>query len=378
MPVEMIVLLVFYVLLWQGYQLRRRVSRFARIALFVHLAMSLLNSAQARAADAGLYGGLDRGLMTFLVGMVILVVGTVALYLFRLAVDGYTVGSRRSVLTVVTGVVVVAVMLWLVLSARADGLSVTSGAAAYGHVRGALAFTLIGFYLGGVRALVIVWMFRRSREASRELRLGIRVAALGLVASGGISIVRAIPPLVALLGGPLFTFPAVLLILAPIIASPLQIGGMSYPLVVGRVRALTAWRRHRGAFRRIEPLWTLARDAFPQVVLPDGDGPRRRPLDYRLRRRRAECLDALYLLRAGGDGRADASIEAGTGSADAVARLRAAIAGFERDRLDGDRLWNLVDEHRDGAATDTPRDHDLLEQLSDTVHEHRATAASEA
>ncbi|TCK22350.1 MAB_1171c family putative transporter [Pseudonocardia endophytica] len=369
MPVEMIVLLVLYFLLWQGYQLRRRVSRFARVALFVHIALSLLNSGQARLADAGFYGDLDPRVMTFLVGMVLLVAATIGLYLFRLAVDGYTPTSRRSVLTVLTGAAVVVAMLWLTLSAQADGLPIAGGAEAYGHVRGAIAFTLIGFYLGGARALVVVWMFRRSREASRDLRLGIRVAAIGLVASGGISVVRAIPPFVVLLGGPLISTPSFLLAMAPIIATPLQLGGMSYPLVAGRVRAVAAWRRNRRAFARIEPLWTLAQDAFPQVVLPNGD--RRRPLSYRLRRRRAECLDALHLLR--GDGTA-------ARNEDAADELRTAVAGFERSRPDGERLWTLVDEHRATSDTDPtpdePRDHELLDQLSRIVRERRATATS--
>ena len=375
MPVGMIVSFAIYVLLWQGYQLRRRVSLFARIALFLHLATSLLNSAQARAADAGIYGTADRAEATFLVGMVILTVSTVALYLFRLAVDGYTVTSRRSVLTILGGALVIAVTLWLILSAKADGLPVTGeGSAVYGHVRGALAYTLIGLYLGGVRAFVVVWMFRRSVEASRDLRIGIRVAALGLVASGGISIVRSVPPLVALFGGPLLPPLVGLLVLAPIIGTPLQVLGMSYPLVTGRWRALAAWRRHRGAHERIEPLWALARAAFPEVVLPVGDERGRKPLSFRLRRRRAECLDALYYLRAEQtDGE-----PAVAGSGEAIGQLRGAIAAFERDRLDGEQLWDLVDRHRSSPAGDAvePHDHDLLEQLSDTVHARSAAATS--
>lgn len=379
MPFDMLVVSVVYVLLWQGYQLRRRVSRFAQIALLAHLIGSLLVTAVAHAGSAGAFGNADPAVSP-LVSTCVLILSTMALYLFRLAVDGHGPTSRRAVVTIVVGLAMLGSMLSLAATSIADGAPMI-GNGAFSHFRGAAYFAVCGFYFAGTRALVVTWMIRRSRTAGRDLRIGIRIAALGLLISGGISLVRAVPPAIALFGGDWAgTAPdKVLLSYAAFFGNPLGLAGLSYPLVMSRIRALLAWRQHRGAFGRIEPLWALARDAFPEVVLPaDDERQRRAPLSYRLRRRRAECLDALYYLRAEQQGASQRRTR--IGSEDAISQLRAAIAGFERDRLGGDQLWDLVDQHRNDPDTDVaaPRDHDLLEQLADTVENQQAAAPSRA
>ncbi|MFE5581553.1 MAB_1171c family putative transporter [Kitasatospora sp. NPDC056531] len=51
------------------------------------------------------------------------------------------------------------------------------------------------------------------------------------------------------------------------IAVPVFIAGLSYPGVMLRVAAFKIWRQHRRTYRRLDPLWQLLHEAFPEDAL---------------------------------------------------------------------------------------------------------------
>ncbi|WP_226360999.1 MAB_1171c family putative transporter [Pseudonocardia sp. ICBG1142] len=366
MPVELVVTLAIYAVLWQGYQLRRRLTGFGHLVLLAAIIAAVANPALQRMIEAGWFGEVDPGAKRFYGALIVIVGSTMGLYLFRLAVDRYGPRSPRVIRFVVLSLGLLAGWIVMFALATSRGQTMLYGPAAFAHTPGLLYFATTGPYLFLVRLLVVIWIVRRTRAAdvTPALRWGTRVAGVGLLVAGLVSLLRAIPPIVILFGGPVTAAPPGFIYVASTVGSPLIFAGLSFPLVVGRLQALRAGRRNRRSYARIEPLWQISTTAFPEVELRSVG-----PLDYQLRRRRAECLDALYYLRAGQPDR-----DGDPGQLAAADQLEVAIAKFKRTRLDNDRLWSLVDQHRhsptgDTAADPPTSDHDLLEQLADLVSE---------
>ena len=75
--------------------------------------------------------------------------------------------------------------------------------------------------------------------------------------------------------------------------------GMAYPTVKTRMAALRVWRRHRRAYRRLRPLWTVLNEQFPQDALSRVPASRvrdaltLRSVHRRYYRRVIECRDGL-------------------------------------------------------------------------------------
>jgi hypothetical protein len=365
-PVELVVTLAIYAVLWQGYRIRQRLTGFGQTALLVSIVTAVANPALQRMIEAGWFGEVDAGAARFY-GAVIVVVGTVAIYLFRLAVDGHRPTDTRTIRFVVLSAALLAIWTGLFTLATVRGDTMLYGPAAFAHTPGLLYFATTGPYLFLVRLLIIVWIVRRTRsdDVGPALRWGVRVAGLGLLTSGTVSLLRAIPPIMILFGGPVTAAPGWMLYVASTVGSPLIFVGLSFPLLVDRLAALRAWWRDRRAFLHIEPLWTLSSTAYPDLVLPSTG-----PVGYRLQRRRVECLDAVARATAPTDGRpAD--------DAAAVDRLRTAIDVVEREHLGGRRLWAALGPHRDpgpdpgvpsdGAGGSSPGEQELLRRLADTV-----------
>lgn len=363
MPVELVATLAIYIVLWQSYQIRKRLPRFGRVALLAVVISAVANPALQRMIDAGWFGEVDPGLQRFYGAIIVILGSTIGLYLFRLAADGYGLRSPRVIRFVGLSLILLAAWIALVVVATARGQSMLYGPGAFAHLPGLIYFATTGPYLFMVRLLVIIWIIRRTREddTSIVLRWGARLAGLGLLVAGLVALVRAIPPIMILLGAPVFAAPPWLLHVASTVGSPLIIGGLSLPLLVGRFYELRSWFGHRRSYARVEPLWKVSIAAYPEIELRDP----RAPLGYRLRRRRTECLDALHNLRT-----AQTNDTCAPARLAAVERLHGAVDQFERTSLAGDELWSFIDRQRNSPpdkSSPLGNDHDLLEQLADLL-----------
>lgn len=358
MSVELIVILGLYIIFWQGYQLRRRLSGLGHATLLITLAGILAVPVFNYARNDGLIPIAPEA--TDIVIRIIVLTPCLSLFVFRLAAAGHRVTSRAVLAALASGAVMIGAIVVTGQAVLRNGGSLRYTTASFSNPLSAGYHTGSGLYYGILLLAVAVWMVRYTRTTGRHVRIGVRIASVGIFAMSALCIGRAIPPGVALFGGPLFVAPPALLGGVSATTAPIIFIGLSYPLLVNRGAALRAWMRQRHAYRRIEPLWTASRDAFPEAILPEQGRP---SLAFRLRRRRAECYDGLHYVRRNPDNSSGAP-----GQRAAVERLRAAVERYEQDHLDGESIWATVDRQRSEHPPQAGhRDHQLLESLADTV-----------
>ncbi|MFI0424412.1 MAB_1171c family putative transporter [Spongiactinospora sp. 9N601] len=78
--------------------------------------------------------------------------------------------------------------------------------------------------------------------------------------------------------------------------------GLGYPLIASMIVGIPVWIRHRGSYRRLETLWRMLNEEFPELTLSGGSEPQRRRRAGWLRihrgyyRRVIEIRDRLILL----------------------------------------------------------------------------------
>ena len=136
------------------------------------------------------------------------------------------------------------------------------------------------FYLGAGLYLIYglvactAWIVRYLRVADRNLRIGLRLGAIGLGCAAAGSVFRALYIVVAWVSGPQVKILLLLGVPFVIVGTVLFLAGVTYPGVRARLAALRRRRRHRREHEALAPLWTVLVQAFPSIVLRTP--PRRR------------------------------------------------------------------------------------------------------
>ncbi|MFI5590757.1 MAB_1171c family putative transporter [Amycolatopsis sp. NPDC051758] len=136
------------------------------------------------------------------------------------------------------------------------------------------------FYLGAGLYLIYglvactAWIVRYLRVADRDLRIGLKLSAVGMASAAIGSIFRALYIVVAWAFGPVVKILLLLGVPFVIVGGLLFLVGVTYPGVRARVSALRRRRQHRREHQALGPLWTVLVQAFPSIVLRTP--PRRR------------------------------------------------------------------------------------------------------
>ncbi|MFC7928729.1 MAB_1171c family putative transporter [Streptomyces cinereoruber] len=230
--------------------------------------------------------------------------------------------------------------LFVAVSISAAALSVPHEVFAGSFSTADMTVTQLAFFYGGaglylMYALAVTarWTYRYARMSRRPHSTGLWMAAAGLGIMAVACAVRAVFVAVRWSGGtvtrPLMAGVAMLLVVSIL----LFVAGVTYPGVRARIRSIRLWIRHRRDHRRLEPLWQLLADAYPENILGAAsptlrDRWRARRVHRRYHRRIVECRDGLvdispYL--ADGGGEVDRSAQSPE-PAELAARLRRAAA----------------------------------------------------
>ena len=136
------------------------------------------------------------------------------------------------------------------------------------------------FYLGAGLYLIYglvactAWIVRYLRVADRDLRIGLKLSAVGMASAAIGSIFRALYIVVAWAFGPVVKILLLLGVPFVIVGGMLFLVGVTYPGVRARVSALRRRQQHRREHQALGPLWTVLVQAFPSIVLRTP--PRRR------------------------------------------------------------------------------------------------------
>jgi hypothetical protein len=154
-------------------------------------------------------------------------------------------------------------------------------------------------YMGYAFASALLWTRRYARGAEPRLRHGLALASVGLagLAFGEAVFVTATTAQWVGLAVPRWVYPIGLFAILP--GSAVFMVGFVYPAVCMRLAALRVWWQHRRAYARLDPLWTLLHQQFPEDALgrvPASrwrDAMSLRGVHRRYYRRVIECRDGL-------------------------------------------------------------------------------------
>ncbi|HET6703666.1 MAB_1171c family putative transporter [Amycolatopsis sp.] len=211
------------------------------------------------------------------------------------------------------------------------------------------------FYLGAGLYLIYgliacaAWIVRYLRVADRNLRIGLRLSAIGLAGAAVGSICRALYIVVAWVFGPVVKILLLLGVPFVIAGGMLFLAGVTYPGVRARVSALRRRRQHRREHAALAPLWTVLVEAFPSIVLrtpPRGRGGVNR-LHYR---RVIEIRDGLVQLSPYLD--ADFGAVVAEDPAAAAAALRAALRRHAAGEASDGRAKQVLPAGADDIESD--------------------------
>ncbi|MFD4337853.1 MAB_1171c family putative transporter [Streptomyces anulatus] len=198
----------------------------------------------------------------------------------------------------------------------------------------AVFYAVAGVYLMYALGMAGWWTRRYARMSRRPHSTGLWMTAVGL---GGMAMACAVRAVIVVLRGvgvhvpmPLMAGVAFFLVASILLFA----AGITYSGARARIASLRLWLQHRRDHRRLEPLWTLLAEAYPENVLPPAssaalDRWRARGVHRRYHRRIVECRDGLvdispYLLDEGDE--AVLSVD----SAQLASRLRRASARIEQ------------------------------------------------
>jgi hypothetical protein len=207
--------------------------------------------------------------------------------------DGVVLGVALVILTVAN------VMIPADLRIPAATVTSTPGAGPVGVDSIALFYVAANSYLLYAFAAACGWTRRYARGAEPRLRRGLRIASIGLLAislAGATFVASNISRWAGTPAPPPVVLTSIFLLLLGIVAF---VVGMAYPTVRTRLAALRVWRRHRRAYRRLRPLWTVLNEQFPEDALSRVPASRwrdaltLRSVHRRYYRRVIECRDGL-------------------------------------------------------------------------------------
>ncbi|WP_410639449.1 MAB_1171c family putative transporter [Amycolatopsis sp. lyj-346] len=299
-PVNLIALVLFAAALaWRIYQVTRAptVPNWAVTACVAGFAAAFLlqQPVLADEVDALLGRGAAR-----VVNNALLACALCALVIFFL---GSTLGPRRYRRVVVELIPLAAAIVLMVVamsSTRPELRGLPLGPSTI-HDSGIAVFYLgAGLYLIYGLIACTAWIVRYLRVADRNLRIGLRLGALGMASAAVGSICRALYIAVAWVFGPVVKILLLLGVPFVIVGGMLFLAGVTYPGVRARVSALRRRRQHRREHEALGPLWTVLVEAFPSIVLrtPPRRGDRLSPRGtHRVRYRRViEIRDGLVQL----------------------------------------------------------------------------------
>ncbi|MET9001832.1 MAB_1171c family putative transporter [Amycolatopsis sp. Hca4] len=144
------------------------------------------------------------------------------------------------------------------------------------HDGGVAAFYLgAGLYLIYGLIACTAWIVRYQRVADRNLRIGLRLSAIGMASAAAGSVFRALYIVVAWAFGPVVKVLLLLGVPFVVAGGMLFLAGVTYPGLRARISALRRRRQHRHEHAALAPLWTVLVEAFPSIVLrtpPRGRG----------------------------------------------------------------------------------------------------------
>ena len=363
MSVLLIIVLVGYLMSWQGYKLRGQLSGLGHISLILSLSATLCNATIARLADAHAFQAFPQPCVE-LAGVFCVIISVAGLYVFRLAVEKCTISSPRVVRTLCGALAMAGAATLMSVYFTARGLPLKYSLAAFRVPAGAIYFVGVGAYFGCTLFAVAWWMVDHTRKKETHFRRGMRISALGLFALSALSIGRAVPAAIVGVGGPTTIAPAFLLGGVSAAAFPLVFLGLSYPLLVGRFRAYQAWQSQRSTRTEVSIVWSVCKAAYPEIVL--------RPRTYlqrltqaiwkpqRLARQPSESFDGLAKLLGH---KAPAQ---GLVAQAAAANLREAVRRY--DLVHSVKVWDVVspdiDEFDDAVPVKPDGDQDTAMLLT--------------
>jgi hypothetical protein len=208
---------------------------------------------------------------------------------------------RDGVVLIVAIVILTVANLMIPAGLRVPAATVTStpGEGPVGVTSIAIFYVAANSYLLYAFAAACGWTRRYARGAEPRLRRGLRIASIGLGAislAGATFVASNISRWAGTPAPPPVVLTSIFLLLLGIV---LFVVGMAYPTVKTRAAAFRVWRRHRRAYRRLRPLWTVLNEQFPQDALsrvPAGrlrDALTLRSVHRRYYRRVIECRDGL-------------------------------------------------------------------------------------
>ncbi|WP_033261406.1 MAB_1171c family putative transporter [Amycolatopsis vancoresmycina] len=216
------------------------------------------------------------------------------------------------------------------------------------------------FYLGAGLYLIYgliactAWIVRYQRVADRNLRIGLRLSAIGMASAAAGSIFRALYIVVAWAFGPVVKVLLLLGVPFVIVGGMLFLTGVTYPGLRARVSALRRRRQHRREHRSLAPLWTVLVRAFPSIVLrtPPRRGDRLSPRGvHRVHYRRViEIRDGLVQLSPYLD--ADFGEVVATDPGAAAAALKAALARHAAGEASDGRAKQVLPAGADDLESD--------------------------
>ncbi len=329
MPISLIAMLATYLMCWQAYKLRERLSGLGHAGILVSLASTLANSATARISDT--YPPSPAAYQYILFIHHVFITGScLGLYLVRLAVEGNALRDRAVRRAIGGGVLFCCWNAATIAVAAALGRPLINGPSR--APLDVLYSVGSGAYFGTVMLLVAVWMWRYVAHRPLRILLGTRVAAIGLFGMAGLGYTRAATAAIRYLGGPPSIAPEWLRDTVTSTAFPLVFIGLSFPLLASRWAAFQQWRTRRKICERAKVTAQTCRTAYPEIQLPPaGIGERARLLvsNHHIQARIiVESFDGLAKLLVH-----DAPAATPAGQA-AAARLRAAVERYDAEHPD--------------------------------------------
>lgn len=364
---QALILIAVYAIVWQGYKLRRRFSGFAHVALLVFIVGTVLPQIVGWLV---LHDRLRTDYGSILADIAV-TVPVVALFCFRLALQGRAPRDGRVLVTIGFGVALCAItiVLGLVNIGLGAPLRMASDGAEYAaYPLAAVSAVINSLY----RTVMIGWFglwvfpFTARPGTAPRLRLGMRVAASGILAMGCVCALVLVNQLATVIvGHPVHGSLLLLMVAGEIIAGACWAIGLSYPLVASRASARRVSRTQRRDILRLRPLWNTGLQAFPEIARP-GDDHASEPVDFQLQRLKAECYDCLHHLRLYENSTAAAA------SREAAEHLIDALERYEANH--GESVWEVMDDNR--ADDSAQRDLALLIELADLVALGRSTPSA--
>lgn len=367
MSVGLIIILAGYIICWQGYRMKRKVSGLGHVALVASLMGTLANSSLARLSEAHPHSvTVDQYVNLF--EHIFVVISCAGLYVFRLSDAGHTIHSVRTWKAIGCAVAVSASFAALIAISLHYGVPIAVSVDSYRSVTGFLYNVIEGIYFGITMLLVALWMVRRTRRSDQTFKIGVRVAAAGVFAMSMLSLGRAVPVVLVFFGGPVMLAPPGLLGSVTALAFPLIFVGLSYPIAVSRCVAYRSWKQQEKVALRLANLWRICATAYPEIVLrPTSLSDRLRHRlwkPYRLKRQRTEIFDGLAKLLLANS---PANVEGGEGEAESM--LHVAVKRYDEThpRSVEETIISQAADDREGIPE--PRKNDQTTQMLLTLAE---------